>query len=88
MKILEAKIEFEKDDQLKKVAVLVDFTMEDLKPFSDVRALVATTSTPWGYTSIEPDDELSPELLRRVAGQGSQENDATEFPGWKKRHKQ
>ena len=87
MKILEAKIEFENDGKLKKIGVLVDFTLSHIPPFTDVRAIVATTRPTWGYTVIGPDDELSPELLRRVAGQGSQENEATEFPGWKKRHK-
>lgn len=87
MKILEAKIEFEKDGKLKKVAVLVDFTHSDITPFSDVRAIVGTTKLIWGYTVIQPDEPLSIELIKRVAGKGNRESDTKEFPGWKKRHK-
>ena len=87
MKILEAKIEFEKDGKLKKVAVLVDFTHSDITPFSDIRAIVATTKPIWGYTVIQADDPLSIELIKRVAAYGRQEIGTKEFPGWKKRHK-
>lgn len=86
MKILEAKIYFEKDGTIKKIAVLADFTSPDIKPFSDVRAIVATTQPMWGYTIIYPDEPISKELLKKVAGKGNREDDTIEFPGWKKRY--
>lgn len=86
MKILEAKIYFEMDGTINKIAVLADFTSTTVKPLSDVRAIVATTQPMWGYTIIPPNEPLSKELLKKVAGKGSQEDDTIEFPGWKKRY--
>ena len=87
MKILEARIEFENDGRIKKIAVLVDFSSTTVKPLTDVRAIVATTKPMWGYTVLSPDEPISGELLKRVAGKGNTENDTVEFPGWKKRYR-
>jgi len=86
MKILEAKIYFENDGTINKIAVLADFTLSYIKPLSDVRAIVATNQPMWGYTIISPGDTISEELLKKVVGKGSAEDDAIEFPGWKKRY--
>lgn len=87
MKILEAKIQFDQDVKIKRIAVLVDFTSNTVKPYSDVRAIVATTQPMWGYTVISSDDTPNIDLLKRVAGKGNQEDDSVEFPGWEKRYR-
>ena len=83
--ILEAKLEF-KDNKIQRITVLVDCTGEGryTKPYSDVRAIYATTKPRGGYMNISPSAKISESLLQDVAAAGMETDDRDEiFPNWK-----
>lgn len=81
--ILETRIEFN-DSKIERITVLVDCTGGYSKPFSDVRAIFATTKPTGGYMNIPPSSKLSDELLQEVAAAGMETVDRDEiFPKWK-----
>ncbi len=81
--ILEAKIEF-KNNKLQRINVLIDCTSGSSKPFSDVRAIYATSKPVGGYMWLLPTSIISNELLQEVAGAGMETSDRDEiFPNWK-----
>ena len=85
-KILECRIEFH-NNLIQRITVLVDFTPKDLKPFSDVRAIFATTTVRPGYTYIHQNAVLSPALLQHVAAMGMETVDRDEiFINWKNKY--
>ena len=84
MEILEAKIFYTKD-KIRKVVVLGDCTSVG-KPFSDVRALMATNKPCSGYEFIKPNETLSDDLIRRIADFGMETNPDNDFPNWKKQY--
>lgn len=85
-KILETRIEF-KDNKIKRITVLVDCTANYSTPFSDVRAIYATTRPTGGYMNIPMSAKINEELLQQVAAAGMQTVDRDEiFPNWKQGH--
>ena len=52
--ILEAKLEFQ-GNKIKRITVLVDCTGNSSAPYSDVRAIYATTKPTSGYMNIPPE---------------------------------
>ncbi len=82
--ILETRVEF-KDQQIERVTVLADCTGPHSKPFSDVRAIYATTKPRGGYMYIPAGAPLTNKLLQQVAAAGMEisEDRDTIFPGWK-----
>lgn len=85
--ILEARIEF-KNNQLQRITVLVDCTGSGSKPFSDVRAIYATTKPAGGYMNISPSAQVSNDLLQEVAAAGMESVDRDEiFPKWRMKTK-
>ncbi len=84
--ILESRIEF-KDNKIERITVLVDYTGNILKPYSDVRAIYATTKPKGGYMSIPPNAKISNALLQEVAAAGMETVDRDEiFPNCKKKY--
>lgn len=87
-KILEARIKF-KNNQLERITVLVDFTNNQSKPLSDVRAIYATSKPSDGYMHIQQGETISDKLLQEVAGYGKETDDRDKiFPKWKSKYKQ
>lgn len=84
--ILESRIEFI-NNQISKITVLINCTGRRSKPYSDVRAIYATTKAMAGYMNIPPLlSDVSNDILQRVASGGTQTYDRDKiFPGWKKR---
>lgn len=82
MKYLETRILYT-DDTISKIIVLVDCTSVG-KPFSDVRAIMATDKPCNGYEYIRPGEPLTSELISRVADYGLEINPNDAFPGWRK----
>ncbi len=83
--ILETRIEFQ-ENKIYKVIVLVDCTGSSSKPYSDVRAIYATTERHGGYMNIPNGAELNAELLQEVAAAGMEAMGRDEiFPDWKKK---
>ena len=81
--ILEAKLEF-KDNKIQRITVLVDCTGPSSTPYSDVRAIYATTKPRGGYMNISPSAKISESLLQDVAAAGMETDDRDEiFPNWK-----
>lgn len=84
MKILEARIIYT-DESISKITVLADCTSVG-KPFSDVRALEVTNKPCCGYEFIKPNEELTSELISRVADYGMEVNPDGVFLGWKNKY--
>jgi hypothetical protein len=86
--ILQAKIEFA-DNKITRITVLVDCTGKGnphTKPFSDVRAIYATTKPRGGYMNIPASAKLSDQLLQDVAAAGLETDERDKiFPGWKEK---
>ncbi len=84
--ILETKIEF-KDNKIQRITVLVDCTGNHSKPFSDVRAIYATTKPRGGYMNIPLSAKISERLLQEVAAAGMETVNRDDiFPNWKKKY--
>jgi len=78
--ILEARTEF-KDGKITRVTVLVEISK------NDVRAIFASTTPRGGYTFIKPTDQLTEDLLQRVAAEGMETVDRDDiFPTWRKKY--
>ena len=74
--ILESRIEF-KNNEVFRITVLVEMSK------GDVRAISADTNQKNGYMSLNPNQEMSKELLQEIAGYGWERNDKDDmFPGW------
>jgi hypothetical protein len=81
--ILETRIEFV-NNKIQKITVLVDCTGSNSAPYSDVRAICATTKPKGGYMHIPPSAELSEALLQEVAGAGMEVYELDQiFPNWR-----
>lgn len=84
--ILEAKLEFQ-DNKIKRITVLVDCTGSNSTPYSDVRAIYATTKPTGGYMNIFPEATISENLLQKVAAAGMETEDRDDiFPNWKTKY--
>lgn len=84
-KILETRIEFE-NNKIQRITVLVDCTGDSSKPYSDVRAIYATTKPCGGYMHILPTSTISDKLLQHVAAAGLENAQRDKiFPNWQKR---
>jgi hypothetical protein len=84
--ILETRIEFE-NNKVQRITVLVDCTGGYSKPFSDVRAIFATTKPRGGYMNIPASAQISDKLLQEVAAAGMETVDRDDiFPNWKKKY--
>lgn len=84
--ILETRIEFN-DNKIHRITVLVDCTGERSTPFSDVRAIFATTKPRGGYMNISPSAKISESLLQDVAAAGMETDDRDNiFPNWKEKY--
>jgi len=83
--ILETRVEFV-NNKIDRIFVLVNFTGNGSKPYSDVRCIYANTKPCSGYFYIIPALELNPSLLQRVAASGIQTYGRDKiFPSWKSR---
>ena len=84
--ILEARIEFN-DNKIHRITVLVDCTGNSSAPYSDVRAIYATTKPTGGYMNIPPESTISENLLQKVAAAGMETVDREDiFPNWKTKY--
>lgn len=84
--ILEARIEFE-DNKIQRITVLIDCTGSNSAPYSDVRAIYATTKPTSGYMNIPPEATISESLLQKVAAAGMKTMDRDDiFPNWKTKY--
>jgi hypothetical protein len=84
--ILETRIEF-LNNKIQRITVLVDCTGGSSKPYSDVRAIFATTKPRGGYMNIPQSASISDKLLQEVAAAGMETVDRDEiFPNWKKKY--
>jgi len=81
--ILEARIEYAAN-KLTRVTVLVNCTGNYSEPYTDVRAIYATSKPCGGYMWLETDMVLSEKLLQQVAAQGMETVDREDiFPKWR-----
>jgi len=80
-KILEARIEFDDNGQLKRITVLVEISQ------GDIRAMFATTQPRAGYMHLDPRDLVTEggyNILQEVAATGMETIDRDKiFPNWK-----
>ena len=79
-KILEAKIIFTPNGNLKEIFVLVDMNLD----MSDVRAMYQTNKPNFGYGFLKATAKFSAETLQDVAGYGEEHHNRDEiFPFWR-----
>ena len=85
--ILETRIEF-KNNQLHRITVLVNCTAKGnphTKPYTDVRAIFATTQPRGGYIFLSPSQQVNADLFQKVAASGMETSDRDKiFSNWKK----
>lgn len=78
--ILESKIEF-KNNKLDRISVLVEMSK------GNVEVIAMDTKGKPGYDVIQPNEELSPALLQKVAASGwTRVGVDSLFKGWKTRY--